>query len=301
MSRVEADRTVVVGLKGGLGNQMFQYAAGRALAAAHAAELVLDTRTGFARDRLFRRTFGLDPFPIQARAAAAGERLPFWIERAAARIGRPARAPVARRPWGTLVTEIDCPPSIAALDARDTRVFLRGHWQSERHFSGVRTAIAAELRPPVSQRAAFREMAPIIESPNAIAIGVRLFEELPGASKSGVGGLVPIEAYAAAARLLAARIADPEFFVFCSAASSRLDGLRLPGRVRFLTPDHGFESSIDGLWLLSRCRTFVIANSTFFWWAAWLAESERAAVSVVAFDRFPNPATIPDRWNRVAV
>ena len=57
-------------LMGGLGNQMFQYAAGRALAAAHSAELVLDTKTGFVRDRLFRRSYALDPFPIRAREAA---------------------------------------------------------------------------------------------------------------------------------------------------------------------------------------------------------------------------------------
>ena len=113
---------------------------------------------------------------------------------------------------------------------------------------------------------------------------------------------MPIDAYAGAARLPAARIAEPEFFVFCTAPSSRLDGLRLPGRVHFLTPDRGFASSIDGLWLLSRCRMFIIANSTFFWWSAWLAESEAGdGVSVYAFDRFPNPATIPDRWRRVAV
>src|SRR6185436_12947411 len=90
---------------GGLGNQMFQYAAGRALAMARSAELALDRTTFFARDRVFRRSFELAPFPIRAREASFAERLAFRFELAVRRIGPGGTRRVAHRPWGDLVTE----------------------------------------------------------------------------------------------------------------------------------------------------------------------------------------------------
>ena len=284
---------------GGLGNQMFQYAAGRALALARSAELVLDRSTFFARDRVFRRSFELAPFPIRAREASASERLAFHFELAVRRVGISRARQEARRPWGRLVSEVDARASIDPLDGDPRRLFLIGYWQTERHFAGDRATIAAELRPPASRNPAFLDLARTLESPNAIALGVRLFEEVPGTAKEGVGGVVPIAAYTRGARLLAEGVRDPQFFVFSTVKSPVFDQLNLPGPVRYVTHENGFEGTTDRLWLLSRCSRFVIANSSYYWWAAWLAESERRDTAVAAFDRFPNPLTIPDRWTRL--
>jgi len=282
---------------GGLGNQMFQYAAGRALAMARSAELALDRTTFFARDRVFRRSFELAPFPIRAREASFDERLAFRFELAVRRIGPGGTRRVAHRPWGDLVTEDEAmTPPIGPLEGDPRRVFLIGYWQTERHFAADRATIAEELRPPASRNPAFLDMARALESPNAIAVGVRLFEEVPGAAKEGVGGLVPIAAYTRGARLLAEGVRDPQFFVFSTVKSPVFDGLDLPGPIRYVTHENGFEGTTDRLWLLSRCSRFVIANSSYYWWAAWLAESERRETAVAAFDKFPNRLTIPDRW-----
>jgi hypothetical protein len=282
---------------GGLGNQMFQYATGRALAAARSAELALDTTTLFSRDRDFRRSFELEPFPIRARKASFDERLAFRFELAVRKMGVVRTRQVARRPWGRLVTEGEAmTPPIGPLDGDPRRVFLMGYWQTERYFADIRPMIAEELRPPASRKPAFLELARSLESPNAIAVGVRLFEEVPGAAKEGVGGLVPLAAYARGARVLAEGVRDPQFFVFSTVMSPLFDRLNLPGPVRYVTHDNGFDGTTDRLWLLSRCSRFLIANSSYYWWAAWLAESERRDTAVAAFDKFPNPWTIPDRW-----
>jgi hypothetical protein len=281
---------------GGLGNQMFQYAAGRALAMARSAELALDTTTFFARDRVFRRSYELNQFPIHARDASFDEQWAFRFELAARRIAGGRTRQVTRRPWGRVVTEAEGTPAIGGLDGNPRRVFLIGYWQTERHFSAIRATIAEELRPPASRRPGFLDMARALASPNAIAVGVRLFEEVPGATKEGVGGLVPIAAYIRAAHLIAERVRNPQFFVFSTVKSPLFEGLDLPGPVHYVTHDNGFEGTLDRLWLLSRCSRFVIANSSYYWWAAWLAESERPETTVAAFDKFPNPLTIPDRW-----
>ena len=63
------------------------------------------------------------------------------------------------------------------------------------------------------------------------------------------------------------------FFIFCSHRSSLLDGLRLPGKVTYVTPDDGFEGTIEGLWLMTQCRHHIITNSSFYWWGAWLSSA----------------------------
>jgi hypothetical protein len=59
---------VFVYLKGGMGNQMFQHAAGRALAARNQMEFAFDVHSGFACDRVYRRTFSLGGFPLHAES-----------------------------------------------------------------------------------------------------------------------------------------------------------------------------------------------------------------------------------------
>ncbi|MFI5071950.1 MAG: alpha-1,2-fucosyltransferase [Terriglobales bacterium] len=285
---------------GGLGNQMFQYAAGRALAVRNSAELVLDTRTGFSWDTLYRRQYELDCFPIEARKASFLEQLPFWLERLAHRADRREFSGIAQRPWGTFLCENANRFVEEAFHAQYQSLFMTGYWQSEAYFSEVRDLIGKEFRLPPAEKGRFPEMARKMETCNSVAIGVRLFEEVPGATKSGVGGLVPMSYYGRAARRLNGTIPNPEFFVFCTSQSAALDELDLPGPVHFITRDNGFEGTIETLWLLSRCRNHVISNSSFYWWGAWLAEFERPETKVAAIDRFPNKATIPMRWVRIS-
>lgn len=68
-------RKVVVRLKGGLGNQLFCYAAARRLAWVNDAELVLDAVTGFKYDRQHQRTYALGIFRIPARLATPSEQM----------------------------------------------------------------------------------------------------------------------------------------------------------------------------------------------------------------------------------
>jgi len=68
------DVKIIARIKGGLGNQLFCYAAARRLALVSNAELVIDDVTGFIRDRQYRRKYALDTFPISARRATPRER-----------------------------------------------------------------------------------------------------------------------------------------------------------------------------------------------------------------------------------
>ena len=62
-------RKIITQLSGGLGNQMFMYAAARAIALRMNADLYLDCKHGFKNDRLYRRNFALNHLDIKFKEA----------------------------------------------------------------------------------------------------------------------------------------------------------------------------------------------------------------------------------------
>jgi hypothetical protein len=292
-----ANSSVTVGLMGGLGNQMFQYAAGRALASRNSALLYVDAKTGFVNDKVYRRTYALSGLPVQAQRAGVARRFPFWYERARERFGPISTSPAQRRPWGTVLkeTQLRYLEEVACRDLSGP-VWMRGHWQSEKYFEAAADLIRRELSPPTPKDANFLDAAKRIEACSAVAVGMRLFEEMPGASKDGVGGLTPASFYESAARRIAEKVTEPVFFVFSTAAKAVLEKISFPGPVHYITPDGGYAGEIPTLWLMSRCPHHVLSNSSFYWWGAWLSEGDGAAGHIIASPHFTNADTVPARW-----
>jgi hypothetical protein len=290
-------KTVIVQLMGGLGNQMFQYAAGRALAVRNNAELYVDANSGFARDKVYRRTFELGLMPIAAERAGLGKQAPYWLEKVRGRMTRACTDVIQGRAWGTLIREASptFQPRIPAFNNFD-KAWMYGYWQCERYFLDCADLISRELVPPAPEDAKFLAMAEKMSSCNSVAVGVRLFEEVPGTSKSGVGGVTPAEFYKLTAQRLSQEINDLVFFVFCTTRSPALEKIELPGPAHYITHDNGFEGAISRLWLISRCRHHILSNSSFYWWGAWLAERKYSNARIIASDRFVNKDCVPGRW-----
>ena len=282
---------------------MFQYAMGRTLAASNGMNLVLDASSGFVRDKVFRRSFSLSEFSVNGELRRAPGQLPFWIEqlRQKARLNWNTSG---IRPWGRYICEQELIDHSKVMSTRLTSdTWIEGYWQSEQYFLRNRTEIGAELTPPTPKSAKFLGLAREIAAAESVAVGVRLFEEVPGADKAGVGGLVPFSFYRDAAEELLSTntFRPPTFFVFCTRLQPMEDKIKLPGKVVFVTHENGFEGQNDRLWLISRCKHHIISNSSFYWWGAWLAECSGHSGQIIAADSFANADTIPHRWRKRTV
>lgn len=258
---------VIVRLKGGLGNQLFCYAAARRLALANDAELVIDDVTGFRRDRVYRRHYQLDHFKITARRATGPERLE-PLERARRGVLKWINR---RRPFGerTYIEQEGLNFDARLLEYRVRGpVYLDGLWQSEGYFKDSEAVIRRDLELVCPSDEATRQLAEEIRRVNAVAVHVRWFDP-PGA-----GGFhnAPSSYYEQAVRLLEAKVARPHYFLFSDDPDAAAKWFGFPsGRTTLVTHNHGLADGHRDLWLMTRCRHFIVANSTFSWWGAWLA------------------------------
>ena len=262
---------------------MFQYAAARAMADRNHMELVLDAYTGFARDKVYRRSFSLDSFDLSARFASNWEQSFFLFERLVEKCRVQSGACVEKRPWGYYLKDSNERFNRDLVEKQYQRnVWLDGHWQSEKYFTDIRRYIseAFELKAPTDQ--GFLAVRKTLQRHKGVAVGVRLYEEAPSLPRL----VAPWSFYEETADRLAEKIDSPVFYVFCT-ARKLIDGqLNLPGQIRFITHDDGYVGELSRLWLLSRFKYHVISNSSFYWWGAWLAEQQHSNVEVHACKSF---------------
>jgi hypothetical protein len=265
---------IITQLNGGLGNQMFQYAFGRRLAHRHQTELKLDVR--IYSDPVANvpvRTYDLGIFNIIERIASDDE-----INRFATRSRNRFLDRVLNRVLGLKPSHIREPHyhfSQAAMDAPDN-VYVSGYWQSERYFRDVEPLLHDEFtfRDPMSPNAE-----PIynkIRESESVCVHVRRGDFLT----NPFNGLYGQEYYSAGAEIIARTNRDLSFFVFSDDTEWCRANLRFDGETTFVDDDFGPMKFRDDLRLMSRCKHFIIANSSFSWWAVWLNRNpERVVVA----------------------
>ena len=163
---------VITRIKGGLGNQLFCYAAARRLALVNDAELVIDDVTGFSRDRQYRRQFVLDRFQIPTRKATPAERMePFERHRRGLMKWLSRRQPFEERRY--LEEErLDFDERLLALKVNGS-LHLDGYWQSENYFKDVEQTIREDLQIIPPKDLMNQNMAEEIRNMRAVALHVR--------------------------------------------------------------------------------------------------------------------------------
>ncbi|WP_126455392.1 alpha-1,2-fucosyltransferase [Sulfuriflexus mobilis] len=261
---------------GGLGNQMFQYAAGRALSLVRGQPLLLDV-TGFAGYGLhqgfeLQRVFDC-PIGIATEEDVRG--ILGWQFSAGIRriVARPGMAAFRRK--GFIVEpHFHYWPEIKNVP-RDC--YLLGYWQSERYFRAATADIRADFsfKSPLVNRNA--ETAAQIDQVNAISLHMRRGDYVNNPKTSATHGLCSLDYYQAAIKFVSERVEEPFFFIFSDDIAWVKANLKLDFPCQYVDHNHGAESFND-MHLMSLCQHHIIANSSFSWWGAWLNSDPKKIV-----------------------
>jgi hypothetical protein len=287
---------VICRIKGGLGNQLFCYAAARRLALVNNAELVIDDVSGYKRDIRFRRKYALHNFNISARKATATERLePFERYRRGLKKWFSRRKSFLERQYVEQQGH-DFDERVLDLKVNGT-LYMDGYWQSDKYFEDVEQTIREDLRIIAPTDALNLRLADEIRKTNAVALHVRWFDA-PG---SPLNQNVSIDYYNRAIALMDEKATSPQFFIFSDDSDAAREKLSLPKkRTKFVSHNRGGDKAFADLWLMTLCRHFVTANSTFSWWGAWLGGDKEKTV-ICPVGNVLNPAwdskgQIPGNW-----
>jgi hypothetical protein len=297
--------TLVVRLKGGLGNQLFCYAAARRLAWANDAELVLDAVSGFTYDHLYRRTYALGVFGIPARLATPAEQMePLGRVRRLIARKLSERRPLGQRRYIQQVG-VDFDPGILDLRLQKGATYFDAFGQSERYFADIRALLQQDLVMAAPGDSANQDMARQIAASPSVALHVRWFDAGDAAHSSNMS----LAYYAQAIPQLLAKMGNAHFFVF-SDRPEQTEALLAPlmqGQPCTVVRHNAASGNAEAdFWLMRQCRHFIIGNSTFAWWAAWLGEQRHAGTQVLAPARNVDPEhsvtawgfpyLLPERW-----
>lgn len=244
---------IVVQLKGGLGNQMFQYAAGRCLSVLHKVPLALDKGSYEPRQA---GMYGLGGLSVDALEATPGMiPRPGFAEKV---INRLAPVPM-RRIFKESSLEFD--PDFFKIKPP---VYLKGYWQSWKYFEPVKDVIRQDFRFSAGFSETIMAKAAALRETESVAVHFRRGDYTNPGTASFHGACEPAY-YEAAVK----RFPGATFYIFTNDPEWVKNNL--PAGISYEIPSGSLtHTQYEDLFLMSQCRHQVIANSSFSWWAAWL-------------------------------
>ena len=290
---------IIVRIMGGLGNQMFQYAAGRRLAATHNTILKLDI-SDFKDYNL--HDYCLPVFKIQ-ELLATPEETKLFKEPESSSLKK-----IFKKIWG-------CPNKLGITHIRENQyhfdpkiltmhdtVYLDGYWQSERYFSNITDIIRAEFTVKFPQTGKNMELAQQITSCESVSLHVRRGDYVTDEKTKTIHGTCDLDYYARCIERLSEKVHRPCFFIFSDDPEWTERNLKIPHPVTFIA-HNGPKKNYEDLRLMSQCRHHIIANSSFSWWGAWLGQHQDTIVYAPKrwfnSPSFHTQDLVPEAWARI--
>jgi len=295
---------ITVKLMGGLGNQMFQYAIGRALSLDRNEGLVIDkSYYDLIHKRATKRDYALSYFNLNVNLKE------YWIS-------NPMIVSICMRFHQFLIRHI---PSLfphyvlehtlkydnTQFTNKEGNLYLDGYWQCEKYFSHHAEQIKSDFQIRIPQSEINQKWSKVIGNTCSVCLHVRRGDYVtnPDAAKChGVlNGDAGLKYYHDAISYITSKVQNPVFFLFSDDYEWVKDNLSVEYPVHYM--DHnGPSEDYEDLRLMTHCKHFIIENSSFSWWGAWLSEYEDKIV-VCPQQWFKNPDMetdiICDGWVKI--
>ncbi len=288
---------VIVRIQGGLGNQLFQYALARSLSQRTGQPFKLDF-TSYGHDEL--RKPGLRSFRASLPVAGRLE-----ISRLKYGLGEHFLAKLMRREptkGVAFIQEKTHSYDASILSLKDP-AYLDGYWQSEKYFHDFGDLIRSELVLREGLPEASRKWEEKIRDCESISIHVRRGDYVANPANHSIFSVCSPGYYFRSAELVASSFPNARFFLFSDDPNWVRENLvpKLGGKAEVMAVS---ADPAQDMYLMSRCRHNIIANSSFSWWAAWLNPNPGKIV-VAPSEWFKqaereSPDLIPREWKRLS-
>lgn len=278
---------IVIILAGGLGNQMFEYAAARAMSLRVGTDLVLNTRMGFERDKVYHRVFALDSFKIKyCKHHLLSFDFPFGyvIERISRKIGRHVFAP-----WYKYLYDSEKNRELI-LNSRRKNVILAGGWINQVYYEDFLDVVRNDFKPNIILPDSTRFYLNEIEKSKVpiVAMGVRVYQEMnESAKKTDKFFYTQGDFYDKAIKYYKEKLGNFKLFIFSQAEDWVRNNINLAGiDYSFVHTSTSDKDAIADMIIMSHCSHYILSNSSYYFWGCCL--NDNADKTVVVPQRWTN-------------
>ena len=300
---------IIVRLQGGMGNQMFQYAAGRALAIRNNTILKIDLsflKSGKLGENVDYRKYGLSNFCIEENIISDEEINRF--------IRKSMLFKKLKISWLNRKLSFFLPISKIYSQKghgydpdffkHSQNTLLLGYWQNPNFFAGVEDKIKQDFTFKNLPGSSNKEILDTVNNCMSVAVHIRRgdFKNLP------VLGTIGQEFYVKAIDYMLRKVTDPVLYFFSDDMNWVKENFKDYSKrykINYIETNNSKGSEADDLRLMSNCKHNIIGNSTFGWWGAWLNNNPQKII-VTPERLFADPeidkqlkGMIPDNWVRL--
>ena len=253
---------VVIELSGGLGNQMFQYALYKKFENL-GKDVVMET--SFFRSGQDLRQLELGIFPVKYREITDKEAANIRGYGYQDNIIDKIRHKLTPRNYAVYMDKIEIfQPEIFEMD----QVYLSGYWQNENYFKDIKEIISKDFVFSDELYKRNKAFCDKLENENSVSVHIRRGDYLTVENTRIHGNICTETYYVNAMKYIEERVVNPQFYIFTDDldwAKEKYQGTNIT-----IVEGNREDSSYVDMFLMSRCKHNIVANSTFSWWGAWL-------------------------------
>ncbi len=287
---------MIIKIHSGLGNQMFQYAFGRAASLRLRCDLFLDTASfGHMAPGDTPRSYELNVFNIQARIADEKNIKKYHTT------------------WYLFLKKLENklnPEKFHMFEEKripkTCDSYSAGFWQTEKYFVDIADTIRKDftLAQPFSPESAKMESV-ITSSNNSVSLHIRRGDYVTNTSTTKHHGICSLSYYEEGLKLLREKLGTFSLFVFSDDiawAEQNTPSITPPG-IAVIYVSKGSIPDYEELILMSHCSHHIIANSSYSWWGAWLNPKSNKVVigpkKWLANETVDTRDVLPATWIRI--
>ena len=316
MNEAMSTKNLVLVLAGGIGNQLFMYAAALRLAEHNGANLLVDIDSRLSNEMQrgtydsYQQCFQLDKFNVSLNIAPPE----LQYNRRWSRIKRNIYLKINKwlsfdKRWIVLEEAdkdgmLSFDPRLLDLRLRHENTYTLDCFQCEQYFTDIRDQLLSlyKVRPPFNGQT--EAIASKIKSMrNPVAVHARQLRTLPYVKEDRnltKHKQKPFSYYDQAIEYLMQQIGDAHFFCFGDDPAWLEMHWSFDYPATFVSHKDSESEATQDFYLMSLCRHFIVGNSTFSWWPAWLSQAEDKIV-VAPENKNPdlwsgNRNIVPDDW-----
>jgi len=293
---------IIVKLMGGLGNQMFQYALGRSLSRKLGVEFKMDKSFyDHQPPGVTPRVYELGVYKIVENFASQNEVDTMLKTKKLGLFLRLLRKLKLYKTKSDYIIEPSNDFYSQIFNVPDNK-YLEGYFQSYKYFDSIRDLIIKDFTLKDSPIGKNLECLNKILSVNAVSAHIRRGDYVTDKKTNAYHGTCGPDYYAKALETIKQKVSNPYFFVFSDDIEWVKQNMNFGDQVTYVDwngPDAGQED----LRLMAACQHFIIANSSFSWWGAYLATNPNKIV-IAPQKWFTDPAKVPQdlippNWLRI--